>query len=106
LGDLGHVLSEAQIKAIGAVDILMIPVGGRVTLGAAEAVQVVGQLKPKVVLPMHYKPANIIIPLPIAGVEDFTKLIDWKTQELKELDVDSTTVTRFNHQVIVLANNS
>lgn len=55
LGDLGHLLTKDQIKAIGRVDVLMIPVGGVYTIDAAQAKQVVAQLKPKIVLPMHYK---------------------------------------------------
>jgi L-ascorbate metabolism protein UlaG (beta-lactamase superfamily) len=55
LGDLGHLLSDQDIKKIGPVDVLMIPVGGVYTLNGAEAKKVVEQLKPKrYVLPMHY----------------------------------------------------
>lgn len=69
LGDLGHVLTEEQIKVIGGVDILLIPVGGTFTIDAQEASEVVRQLKPKIIIPMHYKtPA---IDLPIEGVERF-----------------------------------
>ena len=54
LGDLGHLLTKAQIKAIGPVDILMIPVGGVYTINGSEAKQVVRQLKPRYyILPMH-----------------------------------------------------
>lgn len=55
LGDLGHVLLDDQIKKIGKVDVLMIPVGGVYTIDGQEASKVVEQLNPKVVLPMHYK---------------------------------------------------
>jgi L-ascorbate metabolism protein UlaG (beta-lactamase superfamily) len=55
LGDLGHLLTDEQIAQIGAVDVLMVPVGGGPTIDAAKAVQVVKQLSPKLVLPMHYK---------------------------------------------------
>lgn len=55
LGDLGHDLTEEQIKAIGPVDVLMIPVGGIYTINGEHANTVVSQLKPKMfVLPMHY----------------------------------------------------
>ena len=55
LGELGHVLSDKQVEKIGAVDILMIPVGGEVTIGPSEAVKVIEQLSPSVVIPMHYR---------------------------------------------------
>jgi L-ascorbate metabolism protein UlaG (beta-lactamase superfamily) len=55
LGDLGHELTEEQIKEIGPVDVLMIPVGGIYTINGEVAKTVVGQLKPKLfVVPMHY----------------------------------------------------
>jgi L-ascorbate metabolism protein UlaG (beta-lactamase superfamily) len=55
LGDLGHVLTSEQIEDIGNVDVLLLPVGGVSTLNAPMAAEVVRQLEPKVVIPMHYK---------------------------------------------------
>lgn len=55
LGDLGHLLSDEQARAIGRVDVLMIPVGGHYTIGPVEADAVVAQVKPRVVIPMHFK---------------------------------------------------
>ena len=55
LGDLGHELTPDQVKAIGKVDVLMVPVGGIYTLNGDQAKKVVDQLKPRrYVLPMHY----------------------------------------------------
>jgi L-ascorbate metabolism protein UlaG (beta-lactamase superfamily) len=55
LGDLGHLLSPKDVRRIGPVDVLMIPVGGVYTINGAEAKQVVEQLKPRrYILPMHY----------------------------------------------------
>lgn len=55
LGDLGHELTDAQVKAIGPVDVLMVPVGGIYTINGEQARKVVAQIKPKrFVLPMHY----------------------------------------------------
>jgi len=54
LGDLGHLLTPAQIKKIGPVDVLMIPVGGIYTINGSEAREVVAQIKPKeYIFPMH-----------------------------------------------------
>jgi L-ascorbate metabolism protein UlaG (beta-lactamase superfamily) len=54
LGDLGHTLPQNMIETLGEVDVLMIPVGGHVTIGSSEAVEVVKSIEPKVVVPMHY----------------------------------------------------
>ncbi len=55
LGDLGHVLTTEQVEEIGNVDVLLLPVGGVSTIDAPMAAQVVRQLEPKAVIPMHYK---------------------------------------------------
>lgn len=55
LGDLGHELTAAQVKAIGKVDVLMVPVGGIFTINGEVAKKVADQIKPRLfVLPMHY----------------------------------------------------
>jgi len=71
LGDLGATLTPEQVREIGPVDVLLVPVGGTFTIDAAEANRVVEQLKPKVVIPMHYKTPKV--DLPLAGVEEFLK---------------------------------
>jgi L-ascorbate metabolism protein UlaG (beta-lactamase superfamily) len=57
LGDLGHKLTENQLKLIkkdGEVDVLMVPVGGIYTLNGSEAKEVVEQIKPRYyIIPMH-----------------------------------------------------
>ena len=55
LGDLGHVLTAEQVAEIDGVDVLLIPVGGVSTIDAVQAAQIVRQLEPKIVIPMHYK---------------------------------------------------
>lgn len=55
LGDLGHELTAQQLKQIGKVDVLMVPVGGVYTINGEQAKKVVAQIKPRLyVLPMHY----------------------------------------------------
>jgi len=54
LGDLGHLLDDAEAEAISAPDVLLVPVGGRTTINAAQAAGVVRQLEPRYVVPMHY----------------------------------------------------
>lgn len=70
LGDLGHPISPEQIGAIGNVDILLVPVGGYFTIDAKIAESIVEALKPKIVIPMHFKTDKC--GFPIASIEDFT----------------------------------
>jgi L-ascorbate metabolism protein UlaG (beta-lactamase superfamily) len=54
LGDLGHALDDAEAEAISAPDVLLVPVGGHTSINAAQAAEIVRQLEPRYVVPMHY----------------------------------------------------
>jgi len=71
LGDLGHLLSNKELAEIGAVDILLIPVGGFFTIDPKEATRVAEQIKPRILIPMHFKTEKC--GFSIAPVEDFLK---------------------------------
>ena len=55
MGDIGHILEENQIKSIGEVDILLIPVDSYYIIELEKAREIVNQLSPTIVIPMHYK---------------------------------------------------
>jgi L-ascorbate metabolism protein UlaG (beta-lactamase superfamily) len=57
LGDLGHILQEEQLEEVADADILLIPISGSNTLSAAQAAEVISQVEPRVVIPMHYRPS-------------------------------------------------
>jgi L-ascorbate metabolism protein UlaG (beta-lactamase superfamily) len=69
LGDLGHPLTQDQAKALGEVDVLLVPVGGTFTVDATGASAVVQALDPKIVIPMHFKTPKV--KLPLAPVDTF-----------------------------------
>lgn len=69
LGDLGYVLSPSEIKSLGKIDILMIPVGGNFTIDAEEASFLAKSIQSHIVLPMHYKTSDI--DFQIDGVDNF-----------------------------------
>ncbi len=72
LGDFGQKqLTDEQLEKIGRVDILMIPVGGTYTINGSEAAKVIGQIEPKIVVPMHYGLPKLKFELD--GVEKFLK---------------------------------
>lgn len=71
LGDIGHQLSEGQLEKMGTVDVLLVPVGGRHTLSAAQAAEVVRQIEPRLVVPMHFALPGLKIEL--EPVERFLK---------------------------------
>jgi len=69
LGDLGHILDDEKVKEMGDIDILFIPVGGVFTIDGKEALEICRKIRPKVIVPMHYKISGLS--LPIERVDDF-----------------------------------
>lgn len=55
-GDIGEPFNEDQLDLIGHIDILFVPIGGRYTMDPENAKRVVEQIKPKIAVPMHYRP--------------------------------------------------
>ena len=92
LGDLGHTLSPEQVKDIGPVDVILIPVGGFYTIDGKTATEVVNQLNPKVVVPMHVKTPDLSPSLAgvLAPVDDFIKAMG-----------DQATVTQAGQTITV-----
>jgi len=100
LGDLGHQLTDKQVVEVGEVDILLVPVGGFYTIDATVANKVCDQLKPRVVIPMHFKTDKC--DLPISGVDEFLsgkKDISWL--DASEVEFKSGELPA-NAQIIVL----
>jgi len=71
LGDLGHVLTTEQVEAVADVDVLLLPVGGVSTINAATAAEVIRQIEPKAVIPMHYQ--TPVLKQELASVDSFLK---------------------------------
>ena len=60
-GDLGHMITNEQIRTIGPVDVLFVPVGGTFTLDLAEVRELISTLNPSIVVPMHYRWGSLSI---------------------------------------------
>jgi len=86
LGDLGQKeLADVQLDKMGEVDILMVPVGGTYTIDGEEAVKIINQIEPSVVIPMHYKISGI--DTKFDKVDDFLKEIGAKQETMEEYNV-------------------
>ncbi|MCU0861634.1 MAG: MBL fold metallo-hydrolase [Methanomassiliicoccales archaeon] len=68
-GDLGHPLDESQLREVGRVDILFVPVGGVFTLDGAKARGLVEAVRPRIAIPMHYRYGGLA--LSIQTADDF-----------------------------------
>jgi L-ascorbate metabolism protein UlaG (beta-lactamase superfamily) len=55
LGDIGHTLDQSSITQVGKIDVLMIPADGVYTLGPREASQMINDIKPSLIIPMHFR---------------------------------------------------
>lgn len=55
MGDIGHLLTDSQIRSIGKIDILLLPVGGFYTVDATVAKKISDSLNPDITIPMHYR---------------------------------------------------
>jgi L-ascorbate metabolism protein UlaG (beta-lactamase superfamily) len=98
-GDFGQsALREEQATAIGEVDLLFIPVGGGFTIGGADAAAIVERLRPRWVVPMHYRTERLNF---LETAEDFlgrmaeVRLLDgaaFDTNELEDAGEGTLTV--------------
>ncbi len=88
LGDLGHILDDDQIKELNDIDILFIPIGNVFTIGANDAWKTIRILKPKVVIPMHYRVGGLS--LSIQSIDPFlTNVNEEKIERVgNEIDFD------------------
>jgi L-ascorbate metabolism protein UlaG (beta-lactamase superfamily) len=95
LGDLGHPLNKTQLKKLGTVDVLMVPVGGVYTINGLEAFKVCEQVKPRrYILPMHYGTVVFDDLLPLKYFTDECKenevpVVTYKPREWLRIDTKS-----------------
>ncbi len=101
LGDLGHLLTESQVEAIGEIDVLMIPVGGTYTLDTEEAEKVVGQLEPKIIIPMHYKVKGLKVD--IDDEKAFCKEFGTKTNGETKLNIKKKDLEEIENKLVVMS---
>lgn len=90
LGDLGHMLTDEQIEQVGEVDILLLPVGGTYTIDHMQAAKLAGMIRPRLVIPMHYK--TPVMNFDIDGVDKFLahfNSVQWLKQNELELKPES-----------------
>ena len=63
LGDIAVPLTTRQVDELVPVDVLLVPTGGGCTLELDQILQMMQDLGPKIVIPMHYNIPEINVPL-------------------------------------------
>jgi L-ascorbate metabolism protein UlaG (beta-lactamase superfamily) len=101
LGDLGHVLDDKQLEKLVGADILLVPVGGKYTIDAKKAVEVVSQVEPRIVIPMHYKISGLKID-DIENVEKFVKEMGVKPTEEDKLKINKKDLPQEDMELVIL----
>ncbi|BCU69541.1 MBL fold metallo-hydrolase [Stygiolobus caldivivus] len=95
LGDLGHMLDEKTVEELKNPDYLMVPVGGVITISPSEALQVIKDLNPKIVFPMHYWVKGHYMPLePIGPFLELANKEGIKTVPLPKNEVNEESVEK------------
>jgi L-ascorbate metabolism protein UlaG (beta-lactamase superfamily) len=101
LGDLGHGLDDADSETVSSVDVLLVPVGGRTAINAVEAAEVVRQLEPRYVVPMHYAIPGLKVELD--SVDRFLKEMAVAAMEPQpKLTVQASSAGEWETKVVVL----
>ncbi|MCP4167678.1 MAG: MBL fold metallo-hydrolase [Chloroflexi bacterium] len=102
LGDMGILPSREQVELLSGVDILLLPVGGGDILDAAKAVEIVTELEPRVVIPMHYQQSAIAITLD--DVDKFLKEMGVPAPEvIPTLKIGKSDLADEETRVVLLA---
>ncbi len=101
LGDLGQVLDNTQLEKLVGTDILLIPVGGKYTLDAKKAVEVISQIEPRIVIPMHYKTKDLKIELD--EVDKFVKELGLTPTYEEKLKISKKDLPQEEMELVILS---
>lgn len=101
LGGLDRALTEKELDQLGRIDVLLLPVGGGSALDAKTAIDVIGQIEPRIVVPMSYKLPGL--KGDFHPVDDFLKEYGTKdVQHEEKLKVMKKDLPAGDQKVIVL----
>lgn len=81
----GHIypnLSDAQLEAIGVIDVLVVPVGGNgYTIDPVGALKIIKDIEPKLVVPTHYADKELKYPVPQQELSNALKELAMEPKE-------------------------
>jgi L-ascorbate metabolism protein UlaG (beta-lactamase superfamily) len=101
LGDLGDILDNGQLEKLVGTDILLIPVGGIYTLDAKKAVEVISQIEPRIIIPMHYKTDDLKIDL--ESIDKFIKEIGLTPTYEEKLKISKKDLPQEDMELVILS---
>lgn len=87
-GDLGDIPDAKVMERIKNVDILMVPVGEVYTMEIAKVLEFIDAVRPRVVIPMHYRVGGLSIP--VRPVENFINSAEYEVEHVgSEIDLSA-----------------
>ena len=101
LGDLGAPLNDVQLERLAGTDILLVPVGGKYTLDAKMAVEVISQIEPRIVIPMHYQVDGL--KLDIDPVDKFIKELSIEPTREDKLKISKKDLPQEDMELVILS---
>jgi len=104
LGDLGHPLSSKQVERIDKVDILLAPVGENTTLEVDKLMDVINEIDPRIVIPMHYKIPKVKDKLSPVG-KFLSEIAQEKTKPEPKIVIKAKDLPSDETKVILLENS-
>jgi len=103
LGDLGHKLDDKTLEKLEKVDVLLCPVGGKFTIDSKTAVEVIHDIEPSFVIPMHYKTPQHDPKTfgELETIEDFMKAYGVTKEPVASFSITPTTLPEETELVIM-----
>lgn len=101
LGDLGAPLDNSQLEKLVGTDILLIPVGGKYTLDAKGAVEVISQIEPRMVIPMHYQTEGLNMELD--SLDKFIKELGIEPHYEEKLKISKKDLPQEDMELVILS---
>lgn len=101
LGALDRKLKDNELKALGNIDVLVVPVGGEDVLSAEDANEVVAQVEPRMVIPSHFDVKGLKKKRDDA--EKFCKELACPTEEMNKLKVTKGSLPQEDMNIAVLS---
>lgn len=99
LGDLGHEPDAEQCAALCSTDVLMIPIGGYYTIDTCAALRVIDRVRPRVVIPMHFK--TPVMDFPISDEKHFAEAMNAAYWDSTEIEITRENIGQLPKAVIL-----
>ncbi len=99
LGAIDRVLTEKELEALGPIDILIVPAGGKDVLNSTGASEVIAQIEPRLVIPSYVSTE--------AGYGDASALkreLSGLTEEMSKLKITKAGLPEEDMKLVILTN--